>query len=91
MDHVSNTVGVVGSNETDAARRAEPSTKARSTPSLLQRLAHAESDIVDLVDFWNELPEAYVPGSDNWNAYENLERACELISEARALLIGDAR
>lgn len=57
-------------------------------PSLLSRIARAEADIADLIDAWSELPEAYVRGSRNWTSYEALERACELISSARADLIG---
>jgi hypothetical protein len=89
-----------GLSGSDARATAEPGRNGRVAggldslsrqPSLISRLAQAESDIVDLVDAWNELPEAYTPGSANRIAFENIERACELISSARADLIGDAR
>ena len=60
-------------------------------PSLLSRLTLAEADIADLIDAWNELPEAYKSGDHGWFACGDLERACELISSARSDLIGDTR
>ena len=57
--------------------------------SLLGALERAQFHIMDLVEHFDALPEAYAPGSDLWERYDELRQACETISDARLQWIGD--
>jgi hypothetical protein len=88
MQHGHDILAVVGSNELVADRGTGTRLEARSTPSLLARIERAISDLTELRDGFDGLPEAYVSGSRCWASYRELETACELVSSAHSDLIG---
>lgn len=57
--------------------------------SLLGALERAQFHIIDLVENFDGLPEAYQRDSDLWQRYDELRQACETISDAHARWIGD--
>lgn len=87
MRHVTE-VGTVCSNELVADRGTGTRLEARGTPSLLARLERAQSQLSELIEGFDGLPEAYVSGSRGWTSYRELETAAELISSAHSDLIG---
>ena len=88
MRHVGQQVGIIGQHELVAERGTGARLEARSTPSLLARIERAISDLTELRDGFDGLPEAYVSGSRGWTSFRELETACELISSAHSDLIG---
>lgn len=57
--------------------------------SLIGALERAQFHIIDLVENFDGLPEAYQRDSDLWQRYDELRQACETISDAHARWIGD--
>ena len=57
--------------------------------SLLGALERAQFHIIDLVENFDGLPEAYQPGSDLWERYDALRQACDTISDGHQRWIGD--
>lgn len=57
--------------------------------SLLGALERAQFHIMDLVEHFDALPEAYEPSSNLWQRYDELRQACETISDAHNQWIGD--